>query len=111
RVDSMRTPSKQTPEPVNSISAPGSGNDKVYLPEFRGDLISGRIMPLPSADSRSRRNVKIAFSIPGEKMLYKVATTNEKGEFYVSFDEPRSSPEVFLQIIGNDKDFFEIQLD
>lgn len=111
RSDSIRKPERPAPSVSMENIGSKTTNGSVYLPEFRGDLISGKIIPLSSAEGRSRDYVKLAFSIPGEQILYKVATTNEKGEFFISFDEPRSSPELFLQIIGEDRNFFEISLD
>ena len=111
RIDSIRNPDKPDPGNILGKSDAGKDDGPVYLPEFRGTLISGKIEPLASAGGRSPEYVKIAFSIPGEEILYKVATTNKRGEFFLSFDEPRTSPEMFVQIIGEDRNFFEIRLD
>ena len=84
-------------------------NSKVHLPELRGDLISGKVTAL--TDSLDVSKLKVAISIPGDDYFFQLAETNSLGEFYVNIDREYSSDKIYLQVLGNNRNKFEIKLD
>ena len=87
----------------NSISDDYLKTDSkyVYLPELRGDIISGKLIDknteLPLAYK------KIVLSIPGKHYILKVVNTNEKGIFYFNINESYDTDEVLMQVVGENK--------
>ncbi|MEM9648347.1 MAG: hypothetical protein AAF969_07685, partial [Bacteroidota bacterium] len=55
-----------------------------FLPELRGQLISGRIVP-KNGNSLFKEE-KIGLSIPDKKFILKMTRTNHKGEFYFNLN-------------------------
>lgn len=81
----------------------------IYLPEFRGELISGKVF---SKDTISPiDNINIALSIP-EKNGYdiKVVTTNRNGVFLVSLEKPYNGTKAFVQVLGEDRQKYAIKM-
>ena len=76
----------------NPISSSGTSfwakvtsNETFYLPELRGELISGRIVN--SNTDLPASGYTVALSIPGEDYLLKTATTNKEGQFFMNVNE------------------------
>lgn len=82
----------------------------IYLPEFRGELISGKISPEDSIIPVD--NLNIAFSIP-EKNGYdlKVVTTDKNGVFLVSLEKAYNGTKAFVQVLGEARQKYTIKLD
>jgi len=80
-----------------------------YLPELRGELISGRIInsktKLPVPEST------IALSIPGENYLLKIATTNKQGRFFINVDEDYGNTTAIINNLSGDWDESKLILD
>ena len=87
----------------------GSNQSKVFLPELRGELLSGRIIPTDT--DFSVKNLKVAVSIPGEHNYFAIAKTNEFGHFYVNIDRYYSGDEILLQVLDENILDFKIVLD
>jgi hypothetical protein len=83
---------------------------EVYLPELRGELLRGRIVPADNSAGLSVQNKKIALSIPGEDYLVKVAGTNNSGDFFFNISGDYSGETALLEVVGADKDKYDIQL-
>jgi len=75
----------------------------LILPEMRGELISGKIIPkkkgLPIAEK------KIGFSIPGENYILKIATTNTHGTFYINLEEDYESENALTQVLDEQENY------
>ncbi len=113
RLDNFDTPSMFTSKSFSNLYG-GSrnlnrqGEKRIYLPELRGDLISGF---LRSHDqSLSTFNQKIALSIPGENYVFKIATTDETGQFYFNLSEDYSGGQALIQVIGKDKEHYVVEM-
>lgn len=80
----------------------------VYLPELRGELLSGKV----SSKNKDLTvgKLKIAVSIPGESYFFDIAQTDEQGDFYVNINEYYSGHEIFLQVLGEKRSEFTIQM-
>ncbi|NJY63130.1 hypothetical protein HC174_10220 [Salinimicrobium sp. CDJ15-81-2] len=110
--DTIAIPAKSTA--VNfqdNINLRNKKNDSVYLPELRGNLLSGRIIPKASEANLRLAGKKVAFSIPGENYIFKIATTDKQGRFYVNLDEQYANPDALMQIIGESSEHFDIKPD
>jgi len=82
-------------------------NDLVFLPELRGEIITGKVRT--KSNERNNENLKVGFSIPGnDGYVLKIATTNEKGDFYLNLDEKYNGEEAIVQVIDESKEDFEL---
>lgn len=79
-----------------------------YLPELRGELISGRVL---RKDTNSpAKGKRVSVSIPGEDFVLKVGNTNESGIFFFNLDAEYSGMEAVFQVLGLDHDQYIIEL-
>lgn len=75
-------------------------NTTFFLPEMRGELISGKILnkendlPVPGST--------IALSIPGEDYLLKTATTNGQGQFFINVSEAYGNSTAVINNLSGD---------
>ncbi|RKM85458.1 hypothetical protein D7030_01945 [Flavobacteriaceae bacterium AU392] len=91
----------------SNIDQISTKNTPSFLPELRGNLISGNV--IYKATQTRAHNIKIGLSIPGEQYLFKVANTNDKGVFYFNIDENyNNNTYANFQIIGDEKEKFQI---
>ena len=77
-----------------------------YLPELRGELISGKVISRLTKKPVSNRNV--ALSIPGKNYILKVANTNDLGFFYFNVSKEYENIHATIQVIDGDN--YEIEL-
>ena len=80
-----------------------------YIPEIRGELLSGRVLTVKGNEPVT--NKKVALSIPGEKYVFKTASTNVNGRFFISIDEPYETNAGIFEIDEPDKAQYKIVLD
>lgn len=85
-------------------------NNKFYLPEIRGEVLSGNISS-SGANSVNLKNQFISLSIPGEASSFFVNKTNENGQFYFTIPKSNSGNLVYLQLLGNKKENYKIKTD
>ena len=85
-----------------------NGGTKKYLPELRGELVSGKI--IPKDPNYALKEEVIAFSIPGENFILKLARTNNAGEFYFNLNLDYSNNDGFVQVLGENRNKYEMQL-
>ncbi|MGI0107606.1 hypothetical protein [Salinimicrobium sp. WS361] len=110
--DTIPVPNTFTSEGFElSSSGTEHNRDSVFLPEARGNLISGRIVAKTPEAARNLSGKKLAFSLPGEDYMLKIATTNKQGKFYLNLDEAYDTPEALMQILGDETENYEIKLD
>ena len=110
--DTIPVPSTFTAEGFELSSSDTEYNrDSVFLPEARGNLISGRIVAKTEEATRDLSGKKLAFSLPGEDYILKIATTNKEGKFYLNLDEHYTTPQALVQILGENPEKWDIQFD
>ncbi|WGH75725.1 hypothetical protein P8625_00755 [Tenacibaculum tangerinum] len=80
---------------------------KIILPELRGNLIEGEIIPIDK--SKGVKGLKIGLSIAGKKPITKIATTNKSGKFYFSV-ENLSTSEIILQVLDKKNTDYKISI-
>ncbi len=71
-----------------------------FLPELRGELISGIITGKENNTPVSGE--KIALSFAGKNYLFKISTTDDDGRFYFNLDTPYDNSYVILQQLSED---------
>jgi hypothetical protein len=81
----------------------------VFLPEPRGELISGKVAHKEGTVSVEGRTVVL--SLPGDDFVLDMAMTNREGIFYFNLDAPFGSSNAIFQVLGEDRDSFSISMD
>jgi hypothetical protein len=80
-----------------------------YLPEIRGEIISGTVK---SKDIESLiPNIMVALSVPGKDYVFKNVKTDQNGKFYFNLNENYKTSNVFIQIIDEQRANYKIVLD
>ncbi len=70
----------------------------IYLPELRGEMVSGKIVSKETGEYIP--NTDVAISIPGKAYILDMATTNEKGRFFFNLDRDYDGENAVIQILG-----------
>lgn len=73
----------------------------VYLPEFRGQLITGKITPI--SNDTNLKNIKVGLSIISNDQIFKITSTNDNGDFFFNVAEPFHSEKIFCKLIDKAK--------
>ena len=80
----------------------------VFLPELRGEIISGIIT---SKNEAPTNNIAVALSIPGKAFEFKLVKTNKDGKFIFNLDKAYYEPNCIIQVLSNYKEDYTITLD
>ncbi len=91
---------------ANSRTYEAKLKDLFFLPEYRGDLISGQLAG--HSDTTKVANRMVALSLPGNPYIFKMARTDQKGRFFVSIDQPNTTMKGVAQIVDPDRQQFLI---
>ena len=113
KIDTLQVPSRLTTSTYKSlypqkISFISKTNRTFYLPEIRGELLSGKVFIQNSELTSS--NTKVAISIPGRQPIFKIATTNDLGVFYFNIQKEYEYSNAIIQVIDNDRKKFNIMM-
>jgi len=81
----------------------------LQVPEFRGELISGKIIHKTS--KKPLADVYISMTITGKEYLFKVSETDKNGMFYFNIDEKYNSTNAVFEIHDQNRENYEIILD
>ena len=71
--------------------------DSIFLPEFRGELVQGKI--ISESSKQQVNNLSIGLSIIQKNGLFKITNTKMNGEFYFNISEPYSANKMTLQVL------------
>ena len=80
------------------------------LPELRGELLKGKFT-VPDSVGLGNETTIIGASFPGENYLFKTATPDNNGIFYINVEEDYSTDDLFLQIIAKDEGNHSIDIE
>ncbi|TPG39432.1 hypothetical protein [Flavobacterium pectinovorum] len=112
--DNLPTTTQLTASDFSKIPSEIENNvqnkNAIVLPELRGEMISGKVISKNSVNN-SLQNIIVALSIPGKSFAYKAIKTNEAGRFIFNVDKPYYNNEIVIQIIGEQKENYTIELD
>lgn len=96
---------KSYPNEINTAPV----NEKIqYLPELRGELITGSITS--KNGSKEVNDKTIALSFPGKDFAFKLIKTNSLGNFVFILDKDPINPNVAIQITDSDRNDYNIHL-
>lgn len=114
KIDTLQIPKRITTNTYIALYPPklssnSISNPTIYLPELRGELISGKLLYKDTKLAAS--NIKVAFSIQGKQSIFKIATTNDLGNFYFNVQEEYDNPYAIIQVVNNEKNNFNIIVD
>lgn len=93
------------PIPQNTIKI----NDQVYLPELRGELISGKI--ISNADGSPVSGQTISLSISGNDGVVRVSRSDANGIFYFNLDGSSRKSDILLEMFRGGNNESKIILD
>lgn len=86
-----------------------NANDVHFLPELRGEMLSGKITS--KNESKTNSDKHISLSILGEPFDQKIVKTNANGEFHFILEEDIKKSDIILQIIENNVNDFIFSID
>lgn len=92
--------SQKPNEKINTIS---------YLPELRGELLSGKITT--ENPNKKLENNDVALSFTGEKFDLKVFRTNTNGTFNFILDKNITNSNAYIQVLDDESNDYKIILD
>ncbi|MET6990761.1 hypothetical protein [Sediminicola arcticus] len=108
KVDELEAKGKTSAEEYQKVYPQKNNIDKLILPEQRGELLMGEL--INSENDVHLENRAIAVSFPGEDYLFKIVTTDRKGQFFINVNEDYNAEEIFVQVLSNDVEKFRIEL-
>jgi hypothetical protein len=94
---------------ANGMEGTFKDPSQLYLPELRGELLSGHVMATEVGTSIA--NQKVAISLPGKDYQFKIAQTNSEGVYYINLDKAYSGDQVIIQALGKDRFGLDVQWD
>jgi len=108
KIDSIETANKVSA--LNYINQFKSNLNSVgqvtYIPELRGELLSGKIRSNNQENNVS--NKKIVLTIMGEHPIFKISSTNNQGVFNFNLNDDYVNSEALVQVFGHKKEDFII---
>lgn len=84
------------------------GSSNIYLPELRGELISGWVST--NNVNSSVKNVPVGVSIPGERYFFKVLMTDAVGKFHFNISDNYSGDKMIFQVLTQNAGDYKVQL-
>lgn len=86
-----------------------SNGNAMELPELRGELLTGTVIRKETGEKVPNR--RVALSIPANNYLFKISSTRENGTFFFNVDESYTNEQALIQVIGEDRDAFRVEID
>ncbi|CAC9973983.1 hypothetical protein FLAPXU55_01676 [Flavobacterium panici] len=80
--------------------------DKIILPELRGEIISGKITAKNKTDKIE--NLSVGLSIPGKSFAFKVVKTDSKGNFIFNVDKTFYTSNIVIQLIDEKANNYDL---
>lgn len=84
------------------------GASNTYLPELRGELISGFVSS--NNGQTTVKNVPVGVSIPGERYFFKVLMTDAVGKFHFNISDNYSGDQMIFQVLSVNAKDYKVQL-
>ncbi len=111
KVDELKTGKKNTAYNYNEVYPAIEKQGEMVLPELRGDLFSGELATtVNDGSSVTLQSVHVGVSFPGEDYLFKLATTDENGNFFVNIEEDYNSEEAYFQVVEGSLGQYKINI-
>ena len=84
---------------TNSSNNINKQTDSIFLPDFRGNLIQGKIFS--TNNNHSVSNLRVGLSVIQKEGFFKFANTKKDGTFYFNLSEQKYNDKIFLQVLDN----------
>ncbi len=81
-------------------------DQKVILPELRGEIISGKISAKNNSDKVD--NISVGLSIPGKSFAFEVVKTDQKGNFIFNINKTFYTSNIVIQIIDENASNYDV---
>ncbi|WP_394759791.1 hypothetical protein [Flavobacterium sp.] len=113
KIDEFSSKNKLNPKKFISSKSPKSANsdfsnENLIIPEFRGEIISGKIVSKSSENNIENKNISL--SIPGKNYAFEITKTNKNGEYIFNLENAYPSANIIIQIIDTDKENYKIEI-
>lgn len=89
------------------IQENSTNNNTVFLPDFRGELIQGK---LSSKTNKNLKDIKVGLSVVQKNGISKISNSDKNGYFYFNLIENYGSNPLHLQVITNDNHKYNIKI-
>ncbi|QAA81006.1 hypothetical protein EI546_04350 [Aequorivita sp. H23M31] len=76
--------------------------DIFYIPELRGELVSGVV--LSTLDNSPIANKEVSLTIPGIDFIFDLAKTDKNGRFFFSIPDDYNSENSLVQVVASNED-------
>lgn len=83
--------------------------ETIYLPEFKGAMITGWVKDKSTGTSAA--NIEVALSILGPEAIQDITKTNSKGIFYFQIPDNYRIPKALIQVVGDDRLDYVLEVD
>ena len=80
--------------------------NRLYIPEFRGELIHGKVIDKQTNEPVS--DLKVALSIAEREPIFRITSTNADGSFYFNIQKDYENSSAIVQVVGDQSDDLEI---
>lgn len=91
----------------NNVSVSRKVDEQIFMPEFKGEMLSGRII---DKDNNTVAKKDVVLSLANNESVIDVATTNKKGTFYFHLKPGYSGNDAVLQVLDDSPGNFKIEL-
>ena len=92
----------------SSISEKKKVGDIMFLPEIKGEMITGKVSN--KKNPKSVAKVEVALSIMSDEAHQDIVLTNDKGVFYFQLTENYSDSNAMVQVVGDNRSDFNIDV-
>lgn len=91
-----------------TVSETKAIGESIYLPEFLGEMITGRVINKNTNKAASGKEVVL--SILSDEAFQDIVKTNSHGVFYFQLRDSYSRPSALIQVLGKDRDNYSIEI-
>ncbi|GMN10370.1 hypothetical protein MTsPCn9_31640 [Croceitalea sp. MTPC9] len=114
KIDTIAVPSKVSAIGFTRIKhktgSKDTSSDFWFLPELRGELISGKV--LANEQNLANKDMNVVISIPEEEgFQLKVATSDSLGNFIVNLDKKYTGEKAHVQVLSDKRAKYSVTLD
>ncbi|WP_405607445.1 hypothetical protein [Polaribacter sp. Asnod1-A03] len=106
KVEEFNVPEKHNSSTYLSLYQDNKSEQLICFPEFRGELLSGKII-----DKNSKKAipfVNVSISIPGNEYIFKVSKTDSVGNFHFIIDKTYTSSKATIEIDNDNRENYQI---
>jgi len=92
-----------------SIGTKKAVGESIYLPEFKGEMIRGKVVN-PNTGKLTKK-IEVSLSILSDEAYQDIILTNDQGIFYFHLADAYSQSKAMIQVLGDDRANYKIEID